>query len=70
MDLLLKTDKITLVISISRYSIHLYVIRQRMKIKNTCRYCLHCFNGEKVLMELKKVCSKVNRKQSVKLKSC
>ena len=61
--------KITLVISISRYSIHFYVIRQRMKIKNTSRYCLQCFNGEKVLMEYKKVCLKVNGKQSVKLKS-
>ena len=40
-----------------------------MKIKNSSRYCLQCFNGEKVLMEHKKVCLKVNGKQSVKLKS-
>ena len=40
-----------------------------MKIKNTSRYCLQCFNCEKVLMEHKKVWLKVNGKQSVKLKS-
>ena len=33
------------------------------------RYCLQCFDSEKVLQEYKKVCLKINSKQSVKLRS-
>ena len=32
-------------------------------------FCLWCFSSEKVLQEHKKVCLKINGKQSVKLKS-
>ena len=37
--------------------------------KRFCRYCLQCFSSEKVLTEHKKVCLKINGKQTVKLKS-
>ena len=33
-----------------------------------CRYCLQCFSSERVLVEHKEVCLKVNDKQTVKLK--
>ena len=36
--------------------------------KHFCRYCLHCFSSEKVLIGHKKVCLKINGKQSVKLR--
>ena len=36
--------------------------------KRFCRYCLQCFSSEKVLTEHKKVCLKINGKQTVKLK--
>ena len=35
--------------------------------KHFCRYCLECFSSEKVLPEHKKVCLKINGKQSIKL---
>ena len=38
-------------------------------IKNFCRYCLLCFNSKKVLLEHKKVCLRINGKQSTKLRS-
>ena len=34
-----------------------------------CRYCLQCFSSERVLVEHKEVCLKVNGKQTVKLKT-
>ena len=37
--------------------------------KHFCRYCLQCLSSEKVLQEHKKICLKINGKQSVKLKS-
>ena len=37
--------------------------------KNFCRYCLKCFNSEKVLMEHKKVCLNINGKQRLELES-
>ena len=37
--------------------------------KHFCRYCLQCFSSEKVLKRHKKVCLKINGKQSVKLRS-
>ena len=38
--------------------------------KHFPRYCLQCFSGKKVLIKHKKVCLKVNRKQSIKFRSC
>ena len=37
--------------------------------KHFCRYCLQSFISEKVLQEHKKVCLKINGKESVELKS-
>ena len=37
--------------------------------KHFCRYCLQCFTSEKVLTEHKEVCLRINRKQTVKLRS-
>ena len=34
-----------------------------------CRYCLQCFTSERVLIEHKESCLKINGKQTVKLKS-
>ena len=40
---------------------------QNKNKKNFFRYCLRCFSREKVLEENKKVCLKINSKESVKL---
>ena len=37
--------------------------------KHFCRYCLQCFSSERVLIEHKENCLKINGKQSVKLRS-
>ena len=37
--------------------------------KHFCRYCLQCFSSERVLVEHKETCLKINGKQSVKLRS-
>ena len=37
--------------------------------KHFCRYFLQCFSSEKVLQKDKRVCLKINGKQSVKLRS-
>ena len=37
--------------------------------KHFCRYCLQCFTSEKVLTEHKEVCLRINRKQTIKLRS-
>ena len=36
--------------------------------KHFCKYCLHCFSREKVLVEHKKTCLKLNGKQTEKLR--
>ena len=54
--------------SISKILIDLCSIRQKIKIKkHFCRHSFQCFSSEKVLIEQKKVCLKINGKQSVKL---
>ena len=37
--------------------------------KYFCGYCLQCFSSENVLQKHKKVCLKINGKQSIKLRS-
>ena len=37
--------------------------------KHLCRYCLQCFSSERVLVEQKETCLKINSKQFVKLGS-
>ena len=56
--------KISCVLSISRLLIDLCVIRQKIRIKNTFADMFYY-----VLQEYKKVCLKINGKQSVKLRS-
>ena len=56
--------------SVSQNLTDLCATRQKNKNKkHFCRYCLQCFINEKVLMEQKKVCLKINGKRNVKLKS-
>ena len=38
-------------------------------IKHFCRYFLHCFSRERVLIEHKKTCLEINGKQTVKLRN-
>ena len=62
--------KISRITSISRILIDLCAIRQKIRIKtHFCKYCLACFSSEKVLQEHKKVCLKINGKQSIKLRN-
>ena len=37
--------------------------------KHFCKYCWQCFSSERVLIEHKKICLKINGEQGVKLKS-
>ena len=37
--------------------------------KHFCKYCLQCFGGERVFVEHKETCLKINGKQIVKLRS-
>ena len=37
--------------------------------KYFCKYYLQCFRNERVLVEHKEICLKINRNQTVKLKS-
>ena len=36
--------------------------------KHFCKYCLQCFSSERVLVEHKETCLKVNGKQTINLK--
>ena len=38
-------------------------------IKHFCRYFLHCFSRERVLIEHKKTCLEINGKQTIKLRN-
>ena len=57
--------------STSKTLTDLCAIKQSVEIKKKhfCRYCLQCSSSEKLLTEHKKVCLKINGKQTVKLKS-
>ena len=70
MDLLLITDK--------HKSHYVYIkdfnglMRNKTKCrtkKHFCKYCWQCFSSERVLIEHKKICLKINGEQGVKLKS-
>ena len=37
--------------------------------KYFCKYCLQCFRSERILVEYKEICLKINSKQTVKLNS-
>ena len=56
--------------SILKLLTDLCVTRQKNKNqKHFCKYCLRCFSGERVFVEHKKICLKINGKQTVKLRS-
>ena len=46
-----------------------FVCNNTKNKKHFCRCCLQCFSCEKILQEDRKVCLKINGKQSVKLRS-
>ena len=55
---------------LSKILTDLCAIKQKIKIKKAfCKCCLQCFSIEKVMVEHKENCLKINGKQSVKLKS-
>ena len=60
--------RISQIISASEILMHLYSIRQDIKIKkHFCRYCLQCFSSERALQEHRDMCLEINGKQSVNL---
>ena len=62
--------RISCVMPVSRILISLCVIRQKIRIKiSIADIVLRCFSREKVLMEHKEVCLKLNGKQNAKLRS-
>ena len=62
--------KVSSIMSISKILTDLCAITQKNKNKkHFCRCCLQCFSCEKILQEDRKVCLKINGKQSVKLRS-
>ena len=62
--------RISCVMPVSRILISLCVIRQKIRIKITIAdIVLRRFSREKVLMEHKEVCLKLNGKQNAKLRS-
>ena len=58
--------------SISNIITDLCAIRQKMKKKKKrkhfSRYCLQCFTSERVLIEHKETCLKINGKQNLNLR--
>ena len=54
--------------STSKTLTDLFAMKQSVKIKNTCRYCLQCFNCEKVLTEHKEVYLKNKWQTNCKVK--
>ena len=61
--------KVNCIMSISKILRFMCNKTKNKNKKHFCRYCLQCFSSEKVLIEHKKVCLKINGKQSVKLRS-
>ena len=70
MDLLLITNGNKSHYVCIKDSIKFCAMRQKIKIKkHFCKYCLHYFSSERVLIEHKKTRLIINGKQSVKLRS-
>ena len=68
MDLLLiDNENKSHYIYIKDFNIFMFNKTKHRTKKHFCRYCLECFSKERVLMEYKKICLKINGKQSVKL---
>ena len=70
MDLLLLTDENkSHYVYIKDFNRFMFNKTKNKNKKHFGKYCFHCFSSEKVLEEHKKVCLKINGKQSVKLRS-
>ena len=55
--------KVSHIMSILKILTGICVIRQSVKIKKCfCRYCLQCFSKERVLVEHREACLKLNGK--------
>ena len=62
--------EISHIMSVLKILSNLRAMRQKIKIKkHFCKYCLHYFSSERVLIEHKKIRLIINGKQSVKLRS-
>ena len=62
--------EISHIMSVLKILSNLCAMRQKIKIKkHFCKYCLHYFSSERVLIEHKKTRLIINGKQSVKLRS-
>ena len=70
MDLLLINDEnISHYVYIKDFSRFMLNKTKHQNKTHFCRYCLQCFSGERIFIEHKKICCKINGKQSVELKS-
>ena len=69
MDLLLITDESKLYYIYTKDFNRFMCNKTKIIKKRFCRYFLHCLKSEKVLQEHRKVCLKINSKESVKLNS-
>ena len=69
MDLLLITDESNLYYIYTKDFNRFMCNKTKIIKKRFCRYFLHCLKSEKVLQEHRKVCLKINSKESVKLNS-
>ena len=56
-------------LNIRHFGRFIYNNTKRKNRKHFPRYCCQCFSGEKVLIKHKKVCLKINGKQSIKFRS-
>ena len=70
MDLLIISDKIkSRYVYIKYFNKYMFNKTKSKNKKYFCKYCLQCFNSERILVEHKEICLKINGKQTVKLKS-
>ena len=70
MDLVIISDKIrSHYVHIKDFNKFIFNKTKTENNKYFCKYCLKCFSSEKILVEHKEICLKINGKQIVKLKS-
>ena len=68
MDLLIISDKIkSHYVYIKDFNKFMFNKTKDKNKKHFCKYCLQCFSSERILVEYKEICSKINGKQTVKL---
>ena len=70
MDLLIISDKIkSYYVYIKDFNKFTFNKTKNKNKKYFCKYCLQCFTSERILVEHKEICLKINGKETVKLKS-